>query len=157
MHTSQFPLFLPAYNSLSFLFHRNAVENNNQSVLSESVYDKNLFQSVSGISLFLFSILGHLSDEMEFIQFIECHQIKKLQHFLFWQKITPYIHHSPTMRETGSIRNADSRNPNLSFVFPVTIINGCRHELQQRLDTIKNPAAVSLEDIFILSEETSNV
>ena len=39
------------------------MENNNQSVLSESVYDKNLFQSVSGISLFLFSILGHLSDE----------------------------------------------------------------------------------------------
>ena len=75
--------------------------------------------------------------KMEFIQFIECHQIKKLQHFLFGQKITSYIHHSPTMRETGSIRNADSRNPNLSFVFPVTIINGCRHELQQRLDTIK--------------------
>ena len=41
------------------------MENNNQSVLSESVYDKNLFQSVSGISLFLFSILGHLSDETE--------------------------------------------------------------------------------------------
>ncbi len=75
--------------------------------------------------------------KMEFIQFIECHQIKKLQHFLFWQKITSYIHHSPTMRETGSIRNADSRNPNLFLAFPVTIINGCRHELQQRLDTIK--------------------
>ena len=75
--------------------------------------------------------------KMEFIQFIKCHQIKKLQHFLFWQKITSYIHHSPTMRETGGIRNADSRNPNLFLAFPVTIINGCRHELQQRLDTIK--------------------
>ena len=75
--------------------------------------------------------------KMEFIQFIECHQIKKTSALPLWAEITSYIHHSPTMRETGSIRNADSRNPNLSFVFPVTIINGCRHELQQRLDTIK--------------------